>query len=108
MTDMHLPGTLSRRTLLRRSAILPGLSLGLLSACSDDTANACFDAQYLGAGETQMRKTLEYVDLSAKPATRCANCQFLRKPERAGCGDCEILDGPVSAAGFCTSWAARS
>ena len=109
MTDRMLHRQFSRRTLLRRSALLPALSLGLLSACSTDTKKGtCYDPQYLSAGEAQMRKTLEYVDLSANASTQCSNCEFYRTAETAGCGECEIVDGSVSAAGFCTSWAARS
>ncbi|MFT4614592.1 MAG: hypothetical protein ACI9NT_001739 [Bacteroidia bacterium] len=111
MADAFSHRQYSRRTLLRRSAVLPALSLGLLTACSNDTSNqtqnACFDPQYLGAGEAQMRKTLEYINLSENTATQCFHCAFYRTAEAAACGDCEILDGPVAAAGYCTSWAAR-
>jgi hypothetical protein len=52
-----------------------------------------------------MRKTREYVDLSEIADQNCANCRFFSADANTACGHCEILDGPVSGAGHCSSWA---
>lgn len=96
----------TRRRLLRHATALPLVvaQLPLLGGCADKAAT-CVDPDMLGAGERQMRETLEYVDVTAIPAQNCANCQFSSAAD--ACGHCEILDGDVAATGWCTSWAAR-
>ena len=78
--------------------------LGLLQACGDK-GSLCFDPDTLGAGEMQMRSTLEYVDVSAS-ADQCKSCQFYHD-RHGGCGECELLDGPVAVTGHCTSFAIK-
>ena len=94
----------TRRNLLRQASALPLVAAPLLGGCADNAAT-CVDPDLLGAGERQMRETLEYVDVTTIPAQTCANCQFFRAA--GDCGHCEILDGDVAAAGWCSSWAAR-
>ena len=96
----------SRRSLLERSAIIAGA--GVLASCGKSGGSVCFDEAYLSAGEAQMRKTLAYVDQFSLPESSCSQCQFYRAAETAGCGECELLAGPVSASGHCNSWAARA
>ena len=96
---------LTRRGLLRRGALLPLVSLPLLQACGGAGSSACIDPALLSRGEEQMRKTREYVDVSSIENQHCANCEFFSAADAAGCGHCEILDGPVSEQGHCTSWA---
>ena len=96
----------SRRALLGRGTIIAGSAL--LASCGKSSVSACFDEQYLSAGEAQMRQTLAYVDTFSLPESNCSQCQFYRAGEAEGCGECELLAGPVSAAGHCNSWAART
>jgi hypothetical protein len=102
---------LTRRQLLGRTAWLPLAvpTLPLLVSCTEST-QVCADPETLGAGELQMRKTLEYVDLTPHAAQRCDNCEFFRAGSGtdAACGGCEILAGAVNRQGYCTSWAGRS
>jgi hypothetical protein len=55
-----------------------------------------------------MRKTLEYVPISAVVQQQCAGCEFFSVADAQSCGECEILNGPVNSRGHCTSWAGRS
>ncbi len=95
---------LSRRVLLGQAiaaaALIPGFAL---------------TGQALGAAPTPldpadpMAKALAYIETSAKPDQKCANCvQFQGKAgdSRAGCG---IFAGKtVAAAGWCSVWAKRA
>jgi len=94
----------TRRRLLYCSTALP-LGATLLPGCGGPSADRCADPELLGAGEAQLRRTLEYTDTSGEAAQQCAGCQFFGKPSD-GCGHCEILDGAVSSGGWCNSWAA--
>jgi len=95
---------LTRRDLVRRCTLLPLLALPVLPAC-DRAASTCVDPALLSRGEEQMRKTREYVDVSDVVGQNCANCRFFSADADSACGHCEILDGPVSGAGHCSSWA---
>ncbi|NND68814.1 MAG: hypothetical protein HKN19_14590 [Halioglobus sp.] len=95
-----MPPSLTRRKLLCGTA-----ALGLLQGCGGKHI-ACYDPEMLGAGERQMRKTLQYVNVSTNEAQTCAGCQFYQ-PGDENCGECELLDGPVASAGYCTSWALK-
>jgi hypothetical protein len=97
--------TLTRRQLLRRGALLPVVALPLVQGC-DGGAGLCADPDMLSRGEEQMRKAREYTEISPFEQRNCAGCQFFRSYEEDACGHCEILDGPVSEGGYCTSWAA--
>ena len=91
---------LTRRRFLSSSGLA---ALVALQACGRHSH--CVDPATLGRGEEQMRKTLEYVDVSGIPGEDCAGCRFFYGSGDTDCGDCELLAGPVSAAGYCTSWA---
>ena len=97
----------TRRNLLRQASALPLVAAPLLGGCADNAAT-CVDPDLLGAGERQMRETLESVDVTTIPAPTCANCQFFHGESGSSCGNCEILSGPVASAGYCTSWALKS
>jgi hypothetical protein len=86
----------------RRQAV-GWLTLPLIVGC-EGAANVCIDRDLLGAGERQMRATLAYVDVSENVTQQCGNCQFFHH-DAGKCGECEILDGPVNRAGYCSSWA---
>lgn len=96
---------MTRRQLLRCGSLLPVAALPLLQGCGGG-AGRCVDPDMLSRGEQQMRKTREYTANSASAQENCASCQFFRRDKAGECGDCEILDGPVNARGYCNSWAA--
>lgn len=54
---------------------------------------------------TQKVETLQYVDESPEEDKNCGNCQLYEKDKYGdGCGDCNLLPGPVAETGYCTSW----
>lgn len=84
-------------------------SLGVLGTrvLADGAAPACYDPAGLPLSQKSRRRSLEYVDASADPARHCGVCSFFTAAA-PGCGTCTILGGgPVSAAGVCSSFAAR-
>ena len=104
---MRAAAVLTRRRLLRRSALLPLVSLPLLQACAKTGPAHCADPELLSRGEEQMRKTRAYVVVSDVAGQQCVDCAFFAAGEIQECGHCEILDGPVNAPGHCSSWAQR-
>lgn len=104
---MRRAAGLTRRRLLQNSALLPLVSLPLLQGCGESAPVACIEPELLSRGEEQMRKTRQYVAVSAIAAQQCVNCAFFGTADAQECGHCEILDGPVNASGHCTSWAQR-
>ena len=85
-------------------AVLPAVSLPLVQGCSRGEG-LCAGPETLSRGEEQMRKTREYVETSSFDQRSCAGCAFFHSDKPGQCGHCEILNGPVSAGGYCTSWA---
>lgn len=96
---------LDRRQLLRGTVSLAVVAVAapLLQGC-DGATTSCADPELLSTGEEHMRKTLEYVELASNPAEECSACEFFSGS--GDCGHCELLDGAVSARGYCTSWVA--
>ena len=88
---------------ITRRQTLTLLTLPLVVGC-EGSGKACIDSELLGAGERQMRATLAYIEAGNNPAQQCDNCQFFHYDDGA-CGKCEILNGPVSVNGYCSSWA---
>ncbi len=61
----------------------------------------------------QMAKSLNYVEETPNENQYCSNCQLYQSPaqeETTGseCGGCQLFPGPVTANGYCTSWAPKS
>lgn len=69
-------------------------------------AEACFDPEALPLAQQGMRRSLQYVEPSPDAAKRCDLCAFFAGT-KAGCGNCQILGGPVSGGAVCASFAAR-
>ena len=115
-SDTHL----SRREALARLAVL-GVGVSCLPGCGGSSENApnvgadapdivdastCKGHATLDADAMELRQSLGYVDATVKPTQYCANCRFYRLPEGGDrCGGCQLFAGPVSPAGYCTSWA---
>lgn len=125
----------SRRRFLQSVGIagVVGASSTLLAACggSDDsgadsgtsesggssgTASAsgdCSDLSSLSDAEkkqrSQMVKSLQYVEETPQDNKNCANCQlYIQSEYGEGCGGCQLFPGPVTANGYCNSWAPAS
>lgn len=94
---------MTRRQLLRGSAVLGLAPTALLQGCGDHFI-PCYDPEMLGVGERELRDELEYVNVSPSDEERCDGCQFYYLGGEH-CGECRLLDGPVTSGGYCTSWA---
>lgn len=70
-------------------------------------AEACFDPEALPLAQQGMRRSLQYADPSPDAAKRCELCAFFAGT-KAGCGNCQILSGPVSGSAVCASFAPRA
>lgn len=85
---------------------------------SGATASAdCGDLSQLSDAQKQQReqmaKSLQYVEETPNAEKNCANCQLYQQPgqvETTGseCGGCQLFPGPVTANGYCNSWAPAS
>jgi hypothetical protein len=103
---------ISRREYLQGSCSFAVTVLALgAAACSKQPAQsaACTDTSQLSDADRQNRAALAYVDVSTVTGRTCANCSVYIEPRASGeCGGCQIINGPISAAGYCTAWAAEA
>ncbi len=69
----------------------------------------CDDVTGLKPEDIEQRKNLQYVDNSPEPSKLCSNCA-LYIPAEAGapCGGCNLIKGPISPNGWCTSWVPKA
>lgn len=75
----------------------------MAAAPSDDDCNATIDDT-----SKKLRSTLQYVEKSAIAEKNCGNClQYVAPEGGKKCGGCKLFTGPVQAAGYCLSWAAK-
>jgi hypothetical protein len=69
----------------------------------------CDDVSGLKPEEIEQRKNLQYTDNTPDPAKNCANCALYIAPQNnAPCGGCNLIKGPVSPNGWCTSWVPKA
>ncbi len=94
----------NRRQLLALAAAAPFAAFAATRALADGTA--CYDPAALPMSQKGLRKSLQFVELSADSTKRCELCAFY-KSTAAGCGSCQILNGPVTSGSFCLSYAAK-
>jgi high potential iron-sulfur protein len=105
------PTNMSRRALLVRACEIPVAGVAVfLSACADkQPSSVCVDRDKLNEAESSLRASVQYTDRAPDPANQCRGCAYFRSAaEGAACGTCQILNGPVSATGHCTSWSAKT
>jgi hypothetical protein len=95
-----------RRFLALTAAGAPLAVLGLASARAQTPAPACYDPAALPLAQKSQRRSLGYVDASTDAAKHCSACAFFMA-STAGCGKCQLLNGPVNAGGVCTSFAPK-
>jgi hypothetical protein len=88
--------------LTRRRVLLGALPLGLAGFAFARGARAAGCVQ---AESESLRASVNYVETAADPAVACARCAFFTAaPAGGGCGNCQILSGPVDATGHCDSF----
>lgn len=106
-----------RALLIWVAGLLPVSLAGTLSmstiGCSPSSA-LCYDPDLLSTPEKSLRTSLAFTDVSpfdgkdGGELKRCGGCQFFRAAAEEGCGECQILGGPVSAASVCNSWSIKA
>lgn len=108
--------TLSRKEFLKRAGIV-GATLvvgpAVFQACKQEEKKAqgpkCDDVTGLTPEEIEQRKNLQYTDNSPDPNKLCQNCALYVLPEgNSPCGKCNLIKGPVSPMGWCTSWVPKA
>jgi len=90
-----------RKALIRGLQILSAAAVIPLAARRAGAAEACVEP----ASES-LRSALHYADPSPNAEQPCMKCGFFT-PDKAPCGNCMIMTGPVSEKGHCDSWAAK-
>jgi hypothetical protein len=92
----------------RRSFLVRSLQIPCALLVADAAAGACVNPDELSDSVQSMRESLEYTDAASDPNQACKGCAlFMAAKDKAGCGYCEVLAGPVDAKGHCVSWTKR-
>jgi hypothetical protein len=101
---------LSRRDLLQQSAAFGALAVFGAAACGKEQPKplVCSDTTGLSPGDTMIRTSLAYIDVSDQPGKQCSGCQQFIPPAPNTCGTCKIVKGPINPAGYCKSFVART
>ncbi len=69
----------------------------------------CDDVTGLSQQDIEQRKNLQYTDNSPDPTKLCSNCAlFIEAKDNAPCGGCNLVKGPISPKGWCTSWVPKA
>lgn len=93
-----------RRHFLRNAlGMIPMIYLApaaLRDACAAET---CAEAD-----SESLRASLHYQVKASDPQKECSACSFFTAGSASGCGECQIMSGPVDATGHCDSWSSRS
>jgi High potential iron-sulfur protein len=91
----------ARRILLRRIFQIGVTVTVLPTALNAVAADSCVSPDSDG-----LRTSLHYANASPKKDELCKACSFFAAdPAKTACGNCQIMSGPVDAAGHCDSWA---
>ena len=97
--------TPDRREFLVMALAAPIALSGSRQAGAADAA--CYDPDSISLAQQGLRRSLEFTERSSDPAKHCDLCAFF-SGTKAGCGNCQILSGPVVAGGLCSSFAPRA
>ena len=96
---------LPRRAFLRNAATLAAtaaLAPQLIPLAR--AAESCADP-----ASEELRVSMNYSVTAVDPAQSCVTCGFFSPDSAApACGGCEIMSGPVDAAGHCDSWSPKA
>ena len=98
----------NRREVLLAALVLSVGGVAALLGCGSG-APACADPELLSTSEKALREQLGYGEVAPEGESQhCGSCVFFRAGDEAACGRCEILNGPVSSGGLCSSWSAKA
>lgn len=105
---------ISRKELLKKGAVVGavGAVSVALAYCkkkpadsSAPAAGGCGDVSGLTQAEKDQRTQLQYTDKSPKADQPCSGCAlFVAAAAGASCGTCNLVKGPISPDGWCSSW----
>jgi hypothetical protein len=100
---------ISRKDFLKRVTIVgSALSAAVVAFQGCGSSDPCTDTSKLSMSDQQLRTNFKYVTVSPDPAKVCSNCALYKQPEPGSpCGGCQLFPGPVTAKGYCQSWAAK-
>lgn len=91
----------------RRLFLIAGSAFITLQACKRSEPASCIHVMGLNAADTELRKTLQYVDRTPIPSEPCNHCvQWIAPDDSSKCGGCKIMKGPVHPRGYCKLFAA--
>lgn len=95
----------TRRKFLALAGMVPMAALFGARALAAEAA--CYDPSALPLQQRNRRRSIGFVEVSPDPVKRCEACVFF-KPGNGGCGTCDMLSGgPVTARGYCLSFAQK-
>lgn len=104
---------ITRRSVLVRGVQFPaaGFVALTLGACDvdpfDEASWVCADPDMLSQSELSLRRSVQYVEVYEDANQICDKCVFFTATGTSGCGDCQIVGGPVNRNGHCISWSMR-
>jgi len=96
--------------LLGRCAVGPSREEIEAQVATYDTTLACTDTSALWPAERKMREDNKYRDRSGRGPEMeyCFRCDNFQPPaDRAACGSCRTVKGPIHPLGWCTAWTLR-
>lgn len=94
---------ISRKKMLTYSAVTGFAGIGLSALTNDLLAGPCGNPS---AADMQTRNQFKYVDKSATAGQTCANC--IQFTGTGNCGKCNVVQGPIASAGWCTIWSKKA
>lgn len=96
----------TRRTFLALAGMAPLVTFIGSRAMAADVA--CYDPTALTLQQRNRRRSISFVETSPDPVRRCGGCTFFKRG-KGECGACDVLGGgPVTARGYCASFAPKS
>ena len=94
----------SRRRFLAYAGLAPFAVMATRAAAAE---GVCYTPESLPFSQKTRRRSIGFVEVSPHADQRCGLCAFFTAGEGA-CGSCQMLSGgPVTAAGFCNSFAPK-
>lgn len=92
---------IGRRTLFK--GLIAVAAVPAVTACSQTEFVHCVNPSSLKRKQQKLRASLKYIDIS-EHEERCLDCSFYSNAPSAGCGQCRMLNSPVSDKGWCPAW----
>ena len=72
---------------------------------AEPAAAGCPGQEAIDEGSQNLRKALQYVEVSPQAGKACTGCAQFEAGKYQTCGGCKLFAGPVAPAGYCLSFA---